>query len=199
MGKGSGGNAAAVTLAPTAIMPIDVPQTALALELPDSTTPEQWTTLGRTLVESRQRIDWLIGDWIAFGRSHFPEQLDLTIDSLGDDTKRLKRIERTAKAFPPHTRHKRLSFEHHAHVADLPVQDALPLLKDAAAEKLSAREFRLKAMMHKVDTGALLPRDDDPENDALMACVRAWNHASREVRREFADMIADSDLSVIDA
>jgi hypothetical protein len=183
-----------------AISPVmsEEPNTALSLALPETTDYPTWLAEGRRLATSKRHLDWLIGDWINFGREHFPDQIELALADVSDDPRNLKRIEKTARAFPPHLRHADLSFDHHAHVADLPTQEALPLLKEAERDHLPARQLRIRAMLRKVDTGQILPREDDAEDDALMALVRAWNRAPRSVREEFADMIAESHLSIID-
>ena len=54
-------------------------------------------------------------------------------------------------------------------------------------------------MLRKVETGQILPREDDAEDDALMALVRAWNRAPVSVREEFAEMMAGSAMGVIEA
>lgn len=172
---------------------------ALALALPDNTTFTDWLAQGRSLALSKKSIDFLIGDWINFGREHFPEELQANLPGLFDDPKLAKRAEKTAKAFPPHLRDASLTFEHHAHVADLPTQEALPLLKQAHDEHLPARQLRIRAMLRKQDIGQILPREEDAEDDALMAMVRAWNRATRTAREEFAELVADSDLGVIEA
>lgn len=187
-----------------ALSVIDAPMSAidtaaLALALPDNLPFQDWLAQGRALATSKRHIDWLIGDWITFGREHFPEQLDLALADVSDDPRNLKRIEKTARAFPPSQRCASLSFEHHAHVADLPAQEALPLLREAEREKLPAKKLRIKAMLHKVNTGKILPREDDVDDDALMAMVRAWNRAPVAVREEFAELVAESHLGVIEA
>lgn len=174
------------------------PVTTTALALPDDTPYPHWLSVGRSLACQKRNIDWLIGDWIAFGRTHFPEQIELALADLADDPNRIKRIERTTATFPPHLRQPSLTFDHHAHVADMPVQEALPLLKAAHQANWTARQLRIEAMLRKCEIGQNLPRDDDPDHDHLLALSRAWNRAPRHVREEFADMIAESHLGVID-
>jgi len=159
----------------------------------------EWLDKGREIVRKRKELEWDLADWVLEGREHFPEQLDLALADVSDDPRNLKRIEKTARAFPPSQRCASLSFEHHAHVADLPTQDALPLLREAERERLPAKKLRIKAMLRKVETGQILPREDDAEDDALMALVRAWNRAPVSVREEFAEMMADSAMGVIEA
>lgn len=171
---------------------------ALSLALAENTPLADWIAIGRGLATSKRHIDWLIGDWVQFGRTHFPEQIELALGEVVDDNQTLRRIEKTVRAFPPHLRDESLSFDHHAHVADMPAQEALPLLKRAHDQNLSARALRLEAMLRKVETGQILPREDDAEDDALLAMVRAWNRAPRSAREDFAEMVRDSHLGVID-
>ena len=103
--------------------------TTIALSMPSDTPFTDWLSIGRNLANQKRNIanqkrniDWLIGDWIAFGLKHFPEQINLALEDLADDPQRLKRIERTAQVFPPHLRQPSLTFDHHAYVADMPVQ-----------------------------------------------------------------------------
>lgn len=174
------------------------PADTLALDLPADMALPDWLAMGRSLNITRRRIDWAIGDWAAHGHAHFPAEAEAAIADLFPDSRELRRVEKVAKAFPPHLRDEALTFDHHAKVADLPVQEALPLLKRASAERLTPAQLRIQAMLHKVDTGQVLPREDDPEDDALLALCRAWNRAPLSVRQDFAEMVADSGFAVIE-
>ncbi|OYZ07702.1 MAG: hypothetical protein B7Y36_19005 [Novosphingobium sp. 28-62-57] len=167
------------------------------LALPDNIAFPDWLDVGRNLANQKRHIDWLIGDWITFGRQRFPEQVELAIDQFGDRN-HIKRIEKTVLAFPAHLRCSELSFDHHAHVADMPVQEALPLLKMAEAQNLDAKTLRVQAMLRKVEIGQIIPREDDPDDDMLLAMVRAWNRSPRDVRSEFLEMAQGTSCGLID-
>jgi hypothetical protein len=166
------------------------------------TTFDTWLSQGRDLARTRLEIDWMLGDWLAQGRDHFaPEQIELALGEIAADVEQaraLKRVEKVARAFPPAVRDASLTFEHHAKVVDLPRQEALPLLKEAREEKLPASKLRIRAMLRKVDLGLVLPREDDPEYDAMLACVRTWNRAPIDVREDFAEMVAESHMQDIE-
>jgi hypothetical protein len=174
------------------------PERGMALPIADATSFDEWLGIGRGLANTRRHIDWLIGDWITYGRTHFPEQIEMALGEVVGDERALRRIEKTVRAFPPHLRDETLSFEHHTHVADMPAQEALPLLKEARDEHLQPGQLRIRAMLRKVETGQILPREEDLEDDAFLALIRAWNRAPRSVRADFAEMVADSHLGVID-
>ncbi len=164
-----------------------------------------WLAEGRRLAGIRLTLDFEIGDWLAKGRERFfPEQIEMALGEIALDAEHaraLKRLERVARAFPPSQRHPGLTFEHHAQLADLPKQEALPLLQRAGKEKMGAKQIRLEAMLKKVDLGLVLPREDDPEDDAMLALCRAWNRAPKPVREDFfamAEEAADAGYGIIE-
>jgi hypothetical protein len=173
--------------------------------IPAPETPvdfQAWLAIGRTLAHTRLTIDFALGDWLAQGRDHFaPEQIEMALGEIAADVEQaraLKRVEKVARAFPPAQRHAALTFEHHANLVDLPTQEALPLLVRAGKEHLTAKQVRVEAMLRKVDLGMVLPREDDPEDDAMLALCRAWNRAPIAVREDFAEMVADSGYGIIE-
>jgi hypothetical protein len=174
--------------------PSSISPDAVALALPSDMPYPHWIGLGRSLAARKRNTDWLIGDWIAFGREHYPEQVQTALFELADDPRRVKRIEATVAAFPPHMRADKLSFDHHAHVARMPQQEALFLLKRAGDEKLTARQLRIEVLLASPSFD-----DPDPDQDYLVDLARRWNNAPVHVRQAFAEMIRDSDLGVIDA
>lgn len=164
-----------------------------------------WLAEGRRLAGIRLTLDFEIGDWLAKGRERFfPEQIEMALGEIAADAEHaraLKRLEKVARAFPPAQRHKGLSFEHHAQLADLPKQEALPLLQRAGKEKMGAKAIRVEAMLRKVELGLVLPREDDPEDDAMLALCRAWNRAPKPVREDFfamAEEAADACYGIIE-
>ena len=178
--------------------------TALAFA-PVAASFDEWLALGRDLARTRLEIDWRLGDWLADGRDHFaPQQIEMALGEIAADVEQartLKRVEKVARAFPPSLRNSALTFEHHAHLADLPKQEALPLLKRASDEHLTAKQLRVQAMLRKIETGHVLPREDDPEDDAMLALCRAWNRAPVGVREDFyamAEEVAEAGFGVVE-
>lgn len=175
------------------------PASALALDLSPTLALPEWRTMGDKLRSTRLTIDWLIGDWIAHGRAHFPDQAEPVIADLFPDSREARRVEKVAKAFPAHLRNDALTFEHHAKVADMPVQEALPLLKRAAKEGMTAGQLRLAAMARKLETGQILVRDDDDAYDRqITALTVEWNRAMQSVRDDFREMAEEAGWGLIE-
>ena len=177
-----------------------IPDATVALSIPVGTSFDAWLSLGRDLATNRRQTDWMIGDWLAHGQAHFADQIEMEFlaDSLGIAPKRLKTVATVAAAFPAHARDDSLSVDHHAHVAGLPQADALEILRTAHDMHWTPEETRIAAVKRRavVEQPKLLR--DDPEYDELMAIVRAWNRAGRGVRQQFADLMSESHMGMIE-
>ena len=164
----------------------------------------EWLDHGRSLYDERKALDWKCADWLADGQTRFPKQMALAIQEFATDPIEQKLLTRSAKiaaSIPPAQRCTALTFAHHMHVADLPVEERLVLLDRAAKERLSARALRIVAMERKavLGVGNTQLEDDDFEYVELMAVVRAWNRARPDARQSFYDMAGDAELGVIEA
>lgn len=172
--------------------------TALAI----ITTPfDAWLAQGRDLLTQRNALEWELADWLSTGREQFVDQagFDFLADHLGIAPKRLKIAASIAKSFPPALRDQTLTFDHYEAVSNLPTLEALSVLQDARARHLDERETRVEAVKRKaLSSPEQLPRDD-PEYDELMGIVRAWNRADRNARQQFADLMSECHLGVIEA
>ena len=151
---------------------------------PPPATLDAWVAKGRDLVSQRLDVDWKIADWMAEGKDagHLSQaKFDFLSENLGLAPKRLKDALKAATVFPPALRDSTLSVEHHAAVASLPKDEALPLLKRAAKEHLSVNECREVVTQHRYNTGQ---RFDDEDTDSTLCThiVRAWNRATPEAR-----------------
>ncbi|KMS59988.1 hypothetical protein V474_07815 [Novosphingobium barchaimii LL02] len=170
---------------------------------PTPATLEDWIAQGRALVAQRLDNDWRIADWMAEGKTagHLTQaKFDFLQDNLGLAPKRLKDALKAATTFPPALRDSTLSVEHHAAVASLPKDEALPLLKRAAREHLSVNDCREVVTQRRYETGQ---RFDDEDTDTTLATLirRAWNRATEQARREAYEdfkIAAGKGFSIID-
>lgn len=155
---------------------------------------EQWLAIGRNLVDQRRNVDWLLGDWLAEGKERYPEQVgfDFLADALGIAPRRLKDIDQAVRAFPAHMRDTTLTIEHHAGVASLPVQEALPLLKQAKEQHWTPEQTRVEASRLRMSDRTHERAAPDADS-ALASFIHHWNRLPRQVRLEAAELIADAE------
>lgn len=174
---------------------------------PEQAAPEgfsEWLEQGRALYDERKALEWRCADWLADGQARFPKQMEMVLESLAADPieqKKLTKAARVAAAIPASNRNTALTFDHHAHVADLPLAERLNLLAIAAERNMSARALRIVAMERRRELGIGTMLIDDPDWDYqfLQAIARAWNRAPQHVRQDFYDMAGDANLGVVEA
>lgn len=164
----------------------------------------EWMAQGRELYARRKELEWECADWLSTGLNKFPDQMTLALQEFASDPieqKALVRTARVAAKLPASQRNAALTFAHHAHVADLPVDDRLELLKRAETENLSARAMRIVSLERKAELniGNSQFEDEDWEYRELMAIVHAWNRARQDARQSFYDMAGDAELGMIEA
>ena len=175
---------------------------AITVIKPDTLSPDQadWIGRGRDLAARRRDVDWAIADWMTEGKDAgylTQSGFDFLSENLGLAPKRLKDALKAAATFPPALRDTALSVEHHAAVASLPKEEALPLLKRASTEHLPVNELREAVNQYRYRTGQ---RFDDEDMDSTLCThiVRAWNRATPEARRSFMELAETVNFQIID-
>lgn len=161
-----------------------------------------WLTTGRDLAAQRRNVDWQLGDWLIEGQEKgFLDQtsFDFLSDNLGIAPKRLKTITKAVEAFPAHLRDTALTIEHHAHVADLPRDEQLDLLKQAREAHWNDDDLRKQVISHRANAGRFDTLSAEEWDDhAMVSLQHAWNRASKKVRLDFLELANDANGGVID-
>jgi hypothetical protein len=94
-------------------------------------TFDDWQALGSFLKWIEDAIQWLIGDWVAYGEGRFEERVHQAVDvtEWQDDT--ILQYARVARQVPIENRTTDLTFSHHREVADLQPSDQKAWLQKA--------------------------------------------------------------------
>lgn len=126
---------------------------AVALHIPEGTSFDEWSALGRTLQQMEKSVMWWIGDWLRFGERKYGETYTQAIEATGYSYGTLANAKRVASTYEISQRSENLSWSHHAEVAALPPSDREEVLTRAAAEGLSTRETKALAKQEKNRVG----------------------------------------------
>lgn len=162
-----------------------------------------WEAQGRSLAQARIETDWRLADSLVLskqGGAFPPGRLDELSKALGIARPRLRDAAKAATRFPPALRVAALSFEHHAALASLPDEEALPLLQRALEEGLSVSAMRQHVTQRRYALGENFA-DDDIDSTLCTMIVRAWNRATPAAREMALDhfKIAEAHgLSIVD-
>ena len=164
---------------------------------------DEWLSRGRDIAHRKVALEWDMAEWIAEGvRDGHAKQLGFDFAALGKELgiapPRLKAACKAAQTFPPALRAADLSVEHHAAIASLPPEEALPLLRRASTEHLTVNDCREVVTQRRYETGARFD-DEDIDSTFCTLLVRQWNRSTPAAKALFAELLrANQFTGIID-
>jgi hypothetical protein len=87
-------------------------------------------------------IQWLLGDWIAYGNAKFGERYALAGKITGYDAQTLMNMVYVASRFPVSRRREKLSWSHHETLAAMPLDEQDHWLDRATTHRWSVADLR---------------------------------------------------------
>lgn len=103
----------------------------------------EWTTAGRRIGAVSRAIQWLLGDWIAYGNLKFGERYVRASRITGYDTQSLMNMVYVASRFSVSRRRENLSWSHHEAVAALDDEKQDYWLDQAFEHRWSVADLRM--------------------------------------------------------
>jgi hypothetical protein len=105
----------------------------------DQMSYDEWASVGKHLQKAAGSINWWLGDWLAFGESHYGESYTQAVETTGLTAGHLSVCKWVSQRYQPYERNKFVSWSHHRIVAHLENPDIRDqFLQKAALEKWSA-------------------------------------------------------------
>lgn len=147
-----------------------------------------WTRIGRQIGLLRSCSSWWLGDWLVYGRAHFPGRYKQAMSETELDYQTLRNYAWIAGRFEASRRREALSFQHHAVVAALPAAQQDTWLDLAISRLWSVAQLRgqvqLAAKKSRSGTRAFgLQLKLPPDRYEL------WNEAARRGNAGLLDWI----------
>jgi signal transduction histidine kinase len=102
----------------------------------------QWAIAGRRLGVVGRCVQWLLGDWLAYGNSRFGERYARASQITGYDPQTLMNMVYVASRFPISRRRETLSWSHHETLAAMAREEQDRWLDDAAVHHWSVSDLR---------------------------------------------------------
>ncbi|MEU2084756.1 LmbU family transcriptional regulator [Streptomyces albus] len=127
--------------------PGQVLTTRVGLRIPEAFSFTEWERAGRQLAGVVDSSSWWLGDWMAYGKDHYADRYQQGIRSAGLRYQTLRNYAWVARRFEWERRRARLTFQHHAEVASLPVEEQDRWL--SRAEELSWTTKQLRGALRK--------------------------------------------------
>ncbi|TMR04972.1 antibiotic biosynthesis protein [Actinomadura soli] len=137
--------------------------TKVGLQIPAGLAFEDWERAGHQLSGLVNSSLWWLGDWLIYGKENYTDRYERGIRAVGLQYQTLRNYAWVSGRFDLHRRRPALSFQHHAEVASLPVQEQDSWLDRAEKMKWTTKQLR-KAIRVARDGEALdLTKPEQPE------------------------------------
>jgi hypothetical protein len=164
--------------------------TRVGLEFPPVLDFGAWEQAGLKIARIADSSAWCLGDWLIYGQDLYTDRYRHAVAMAGLDYQTLRNYAWVARRFPLARRRERLSFQHHAEVAALCVQDQDRWLDQAEAGAWSRNQLRRTLRAERQPSSA--------EAGAALALLRLsptaeklarWREAAECGSQEFEDWI----------
>lgn len=116
--------------------------TRVGLRFPRGLEFAEWERAGHRLTRIADTSAWCLGDWVVYGKTHYPDRYARAVDATGLDYGTLRNYASVARRVPLSRRRDKLSFQHHAEVASLPADAQEEWLDRAVKRGWSRNQLR---------------------------------------------------------
>jgi hypothetical protein len=122
----------------------------------------EWATAGRRIGAVGRSVQWLLGDWLAYGSLKFGERYPRAAKITGYDIQTLMNMVYVASRFPISRRREKLSWSHHEAVAAQKEEDQDHWLDQAIEHRWSVADLRMMLR------SARRKKDADQESEEIV-------------------------------
>jgi hypothetical protein len=140
---------------------------------PHELNPHEWAAAGRRIGAVGRCIQWLLGDWIAYGNAKFGERYARAAKITGYDTQTLMNMVYVASSFSISRRRENLSWSHHETLAAFDPEEQDRWLDEAATHRWSVADLRMMVRASR-SKGPSDPNEDqeaDHRGDGVSAAM----------------------------
>ncbi|MYR83675.1 antibiotic biosynthesis protein [Streptomyces sp. SID685] len=116
--------------------------TQVSLQIPDGLNFESWERAGRQLAGLVNSSAWWLGDWLVYGKDNYGDRYEVGIRAAGLKYQTLRNYAWVSRRFDSSRRRAMLSFQHHAEVASLLVNEQEHWLDSAEEMKWTTKQLR---------------------------------------------------------
>ncbi|MFB4421400.1 LmbU family transcriptional regulator [Streptomyces sp. QL37] len=103
--------------------PNTVLTTRVGLQIPSKLSFKEWEDAGGQLAGVVDSSSWWLGDWLVYGKDNYADRYQRGIRTAGLKYQTLRNYAWVSRRFSLSRRRAKLSFQHHAEVASLPLKE----------------------------------------------------------------------------
>ncbi|MET9969252.1 LmbU family transcriptional regulator [Streptomyces sp. NPDC006356] len=181
--------------------------TRVGLQIPSNLSFKEWESAGGQLAGVVDSSSWWLGDWLVYGKDNYADRYQRGIRAAGLKYQTLRNYAWVSRRFSLDRRRAKLSFQHHAEVASLSVEEQEMWLDRAEQNGWTTKLLRnaLRDANGEGPTAARLP-DATRRLSLPDSRVQWWQKAAEQLGVDFEkwvlvtlDTAAESALEEVEA
>ncbi|MFP3987287.1 LmbU family transcriptional regulator [Streptomyces sp. E11-3] len=167
--------------------------TGVGLQMPADLTFEDWERAGQQLAGVVNSSVWWLGDWLVHGKDHFADRYERGVRTAGLRYQTLRNYAWVSRRFELHRRRPRLSFQHHAEVASLSVDEQELWLDRAEQLHWNTKQLR-NGIREAHDSASRVGKKDSPVRRLAVPANRVqwWREAAEQSGIDFEKWVLET-------
>jgi hypothetical protein len=154
--------------------------TNVGLRIPRGLSFDDWERAGRHLSGIVNSSSWWLGDWLVYGKDHYTDRYERGIRAAGLQYQTLRNYAWVARRFELHRRREMLSFQHHAELASLPLEEQEKWLDSAERERWTTKQLRNAIRLGREDGAQVETHRQTTQRLAVPSNRMQWWHEAAE-------------------
>jgi hypothetical protein len=166
--------------------------TRVGLRFPGQLPFVAWETAGQRVFRLHDSSAWCLGDWLIYGRENYSDRYKHAIEVAGLDYQTLRNYAWVAGKFELGRRRENLSFQHHAEVVSLPIEDQESWLDRVESGKWTRNQLRHQLRQCRERTGLSSgKRKPLPQVYVSSEQMTRWNEAAGRLEYSLDEWMVD--------
>ncbi|MFG2312755.1 LmbU family transcriptional regulator [Streptomyces sp. NPDC048566] len=163
----------------------------MGLQMPALMAYDEWERAGRQLADVLDSSSWWLGDWLVYGKDHYTDRYQRGIRAVGLSYQTLRNYAWVSRRFPLARRRPALSFQHHAELASMPVDEQDRWLDRAELQQWTTKQLRnaLRAARRGEPRPAAAEAEPNERLDLPGSRLQWWHQAAERLGVDFEQWV----------
>ena len=167
--------------------------TKVGLQMPPGMPFEEWERAGHQLSGIIDSSSWWLGDWLVFGKDHYVNRYQHGIRAVGLQYQTLRNYAWVSRRFELSRRRPALTFQHHAELASLPVDQQETWLDRAEQNRWTTKQLRRAIRVSReIPEQADVPERPTHRLELPGSRLQRWQQAAEQSGIDFEQWVLAS-------
>ncbi|MET8249535.1 LmbU family transcriptional regulator [Streptomyces sp. NPDC005202] len=161
----------------------------MGLQMPAKMAYDEWERAGRQLADVLDSSCWWLGDWLVYGKDHYTDRYQRGIRAAGLSYQTLRNYAWVSRRFDLTRRRPALSFQHHAELASMPVEEQELWLDRAEQRQWTTKQLRGAIRAERQSRQPCAPTEPSRRLEVPGSRFQRWHRAAEQLGVDFEQWV----------